>query len=172
MKLLRSTLAVDPGKRPASARELMEALESCRRNLTRRFGARSEETALRNVAFSRALTDAKACARDPASLQALFDSASKKAAGVSKKPFKQNWAYLQTMLRLIRAYHRGEYNQVSHDALVWIIAALNYLVAPFDLIPDNTPFLGLVDDAHVVELVADKTRRTLDAFMTWETAAR
>src|SRR4030095_13817252 len=34
IKLLRSALAIDPGKRPASARELMEALESCRRNLT------------------------------------------------------------------------------------------------------------------------------------------
>ena len=101
-----------------------------------------------------------------------FPQCAKKAAAISKKPFKQNWAYLQTMLRLIRAYHRGEYDQVSDDALVWIIAALNYLVDPFDLIPDNTPFLGLVDDAHVVELVTDKTRRTLDAFMTWETAAR
>src|SRR5436190_19782709 len=172
VKLLRSTLAIDPGKRPASARELMEALESCRRNLARRIGVRYEEAALRSAAFSGALTDAKACAGNPESLQALFDSAAKKAAAVSKKPFKQNWAYLQTMLRLIRAYHRGEYDQVSDDALVWIIAALNYLVDPFDLIPDNTPFLGLVDDAHVVELVTDKTRRTLDAFMTWETAAR
>jgi serine/threonine protein kinase len=172
VKMLRSTLAIDPGNRPASARELMEALESCRRNLTRRIGVRPEEAALRSEAFSRALTDAKACAGDRESLQALFDSAAKKAAAISKKPFKQNWAYLQTMLRLIRAYHRGEYDQVSDDALVWIIAALNYLVDPFDLIPDNTPFLGLVDDAHVVELVTDKTRRTLDAFMTWETAAR
>jgi len=172
VKLVRSTLAVDPGKRPASARELMEALESCRRNLTRRVGVRSEEAALRSEAFSRALTNAKACAGDRESLQALFDNAVKKAAAVSKKPFKRNWAYLQTMLRLIRAYHRGEYDQVSEDALVWIIAALNYLVDPFDLIPDSTPFLGLVDDAHVVELVTDKTRRTLDAFMTWETTVR
>jgi uncharacterized membrane protein YkvA (DUF1232 family) len=172
VKLLRSALAVDPGKRPASARELMEALESCRRQLIRRIGARSEEAALRSEAFSRALTDAKACVSHPESLQALFDTAAKKAAAVSKKPFKRNWAYLQTMLRLIRAYHRGEYRQVSNDALVWIIAALNYLVDPFDLIPDSTPFLGLVDDAHVVELVTDKTRRTLDAFMTWETGAR
>src|SRR5215467_8492225 len=38
IKILRSTLAVDPGKRPASARELMEALESCRRKLSRRIG--------------------------------------------------------------------------------------------------------------------------------------
>jgi uncharacterized membrane protein YkvA (DUF1232 family) len=172
VKLLRSMLAIDPGKRPASARQLMEALESCRRKLTRRVGVRSQETALRNAAFARALTDAKACVNHPERLQALFETAAKKASVVSKKPFKQNWAYLQTMLRLIRAYHRGEYRQVSNDALVWIIAALNYLVDPFDLIPDNTPFLGLVDDAHVVELVTDKTRRTLDAFMQWETATR
>src|SRR5947199_3091117 len=35
VKLLRSTLDVDPSKRPASARELMEALESCRGKLAR-----------------------------------------------------------------------------------------------------------------------------------------
>jgi eukaryotic-like serine/threonine-protein kinase len=38
IKLLRSTLAVDPGERPASARELMEAVESCRRKLSHRIG--------------------------------------------------------------------------------------------------------------------------------------
>jgi serine/threonine protein kinase len=172
VKLLRSTLATYPGERPASARELMEALESCRRKLTRRIGLRYRQPALRTEAFTRALRDAKACASDPESLQALFDGAARKAAAVSKKPFKDNWAYLQTMLRLVRAYHRGEYHQVSDETLVWIIAALKYLVDPFDLIPDKTPFLGLVDDAYIVELVAHKTRRTLDAFMAWETAVR
>jgi TolB-like protein len=38
VKLLRSTLAIDPSKRPASARELMEAMESCRRKLAHRIG--------------------------------------------------------------------------------------------------------------------------------------
>jgi len=33
IKLLRSMVAVDPSKRPASAQELMETLESCRQNL-------------------------------------------------------------------------------------------------------------------------------------------
>ena len=41
--------------------------------------------------------------------------------------------------------------------LSWIVAGLNYLVDPFDLIPDKTPFLGFVDDATVVEFVADKS---------------
>src|SRR6266576_2224762 len=38
IKLLRCTLAFDPARRPASARELMEALESCRRKLSNRIG--------------------------------------------------------------------------------------------------------------------------------------
>jgi serine/threonine protein kinase len=172
VKLLRSTLAVDPGKRPASAQELMEALESCRWKLARRIGVPYQKPALRSEAFAKALTDAKTCANNPESLQALFDNAARKAGSVSRKVFKENWAYLQTMLRLIRAYHRGEYHQVSDDALLWIIAALNYLVDPFDLIPDETPFIGFVDDANIIEFVTDKTRRTLDDFMAWETAVR
>ncbi|MGB7825173.1 MAG: protein kinase, partial [Pseudolabrys sp.] len=38
IKLLRCTLAVDPARRPASARELMGALESCRRKLSHGIG--------------------------------------------------------------------------------------------------------------------------------------
>jgi serine/threonine protein kinase/Tfp pilus assembly protein PilF len=38
IKLLRCTLAVDPARRPASARELLEALESCRRKLSHGIG--------------------------------------------------------------------------------------------------------------------------------------
>jgi TolB-like protein len=41
IELLRSTLAVDPAQRPASARELMEALEFCRAKLARGGGIRS-----------------------------------------------------------------------------------------------------------------------------------
>src|SRR5213080_1498793 len=37
IRLLRRTLAVEPAQRPASARELMEALESCRRKVARRI---------------------------------------------------------------------------------------------------------------------------------------
>jgi uncharacterized membrane protein YkvA (DUF1232 family) len=147
-------------------------LESCRRKLSRHIGVPYYKPGVHSAAFARALTDAKACAVNSEGLQEIFDKAARKAATVSRKPFKENWAYLQTMLRLVRAYHRGEYREVSGDALVWILAALNYLVDPFDLIPDNTPFLGLVDDANVVELVMAKTRRTLDDFMTWETAPR
>jgi uncharacterized membrane protein YkvA (DUF1232 family) len=128
--------------------------------------------ALRSEAFERALTDAKSCIDDRERLQTLFNEAARKAAAVPKDSFKEYWPYLQTMLRLVRAYHCGEYDQVGHDSLLWIVAALNYLVDPFDLIPDKTPFLGFIDDAAVVEFVVDRNRQTLDDFMTWETGPR
>jgi uncharacterized membrane protein YkvA (DUF1232 family) len=126
--------------------------------------------ALRSEAFARALTDAKSCVNDRESLDPLFNQAARKAAAIPRDPFKENWPYLQTMLRLVRAYHRGEYDQVSDDALLWIIAALSYLIDPFDLIPDKTPFLGFLDDAAVIAFAVGKTRQALDDFMTWETA--
>jgi uncharacterized membrane protein YkvA (DUF1232 family) len=128
-----------------------------------------QKAALRSEAFARALSEAKLCVAGSGGLRSLFEQAARKAASLPKQPFKENWAYLQTMLRLVRAYERGEYQQVSNDALLWIVAGLNYLVDPFDLIPDKIPFLGFVDDATVVEFVADKTRQTLDDFMIWET---
>jgi uncharacterized membrane protein YkvA (DUF1232 family) len=127
--------------------------------------------ALRSDAFARALIDARACLNDSETLLALFNDAAKKAAAVPREPFKEYWPYLQTMLRLIRAHHRGEYDQIPDNALLWIVAALNYLIDPFDLIPDATPVLGFIDDATVIEFVTDKTRQTLDDFMMWETAA-
>ena len=126
--------------------------------------------ALRSEAFVRALIDAKACLNDSETLLALFNDASKKAATVPREPFKECWPYLQTMLRLVRAYHRGEYNDIPDNALLWIVAALSYLIDPFDLIPDATPVLGFVDDATVIEFVTDKSRQTLDDFMMSETA--
>ena len=128
-----------------------------------------QKPALRSDAFARALSEAKLCLAGSGGLRSVFEQAARKAASLPRQPFKENWPYLQTMLRLVRAYERGEYQKVSNDALIWIVAGLNYLVDPFDLIPDKTPFLGFVDDATVIEFVAAKTRQTLDDFMTWET---
>ena len=128
-----------------------------------------QKPALRSEAFARALSDAKLRLAGSGGLRSLFEKAAREAASLPRERFKENWPYLQTMLRLVRAYEHGEYKQASNDALLWIVAALNYLVDPFDLIPDSIPFLGFVDDAIVVEFVVDKTRQTLDDFMIWET---
>jgi uncharacterized membrane protein YkvA (DUF1232 family) len=127
--------------------------------------------ALRSEAFAKALADAKSYAKNPETLDTLFNEAARKAAAAPRDTFKENWPYLQTMLRFIRAYSGGIYSPtgVSDDALLWVIAALNYFVDPFDLVPDEIPFLGFVDDATVIEFAVTRTRLALDDFMTWET---
>ena len=148
-----------------SAPKVRPAARNSERNVPYR------KPALRSDAFARALIDAQACLNDSATLLALFNNAAKKAATVPREPFKEYWPYLQTMLRLVRAYHRGEYDRIPDKALLWIVAALSYLMDPFDLIPDATPVLGFVDDATVIEFVTDRNRQTLEDFMMWETGA-
>ena len=114
---------------------------------------------------------ATSCSRDPEALRRPFEEAAQKAASIPKEPFKDSWPYLQAMLRLIRAYFRGEYRNLSQEALIYIVAAVSYLVDPFDLIPDEIPFLGFLDDATVVSFAVSRTRPTLDEFMVWETTA-
>ena len=72
------------------------------------------------------------------------------------------------MLRLLRAYQRGEYGNVPAKALLSIVAAIAYLIDPYDLIPDEVPYLGFLDDATVLEFAMKRTRQTLDDFMAWE----
>jgi uncharacterized membrane protein YkvA (DUF1232 family) len=130
-----------------------------------------DKAAIRSQAFVNAIGDAKFYATDPKRLRGLFEEASRKAAAIPKEPFKDSWPYLQAMLRLIRSYFRGEYRHAQPEALLTIIAAVSYLVDPFDLIPDEIPFLGFVDDATVIGFAVGRTRQTLDDFMTWETTA-
>ena len=126
----------------------------------------------RSPAFSQALTDARSYAKDPQRLRELFKEAVKKVPTIPKEPFKELWAYFQTMLRLIRAYYRREYRNVPVQNLVMIVGAIIYILNPFDLIPDWIVGLGFADDAVVLAFAVRKTRQTLDDFMTWEITSR
>lgn len=130
-----------------------------------------EKAAIRSQAFAKAILDANVYLTDPERLRALFEEASRKAAAIPREPFKDSWPYLQSMLRLIRAYVRGEYRNTPRDSLLTVIAAVSYLVDPFDLIPDEIPFLGFLDDATVIGFAVTRARSALDEFMTWETTA-
>jgi uncharacterized membrane protein YkvA (DUF1232 family) len=135
----------------------------------KRSRPRQEKAAIRSDAFAKAILDAKSYRDDPQSLTELFREASAKAASIPKTALNELGPYLQAMLRLIRAYSRGDYQHIGRDALLTIIAAVSYLVDPFDLIPDEVPFLGFVDDATVVGFAVTRTKDALDEFMLWET---
>jgi uncharacterized membrane protein YkvA (DUF1232 family) len=118
--------------------------------------------------FAQAVKSARSYVTHRARLRALAQEAAEKTASLPKEAFKETWAYLQAMLRLLRAYARGEYRRVPATTLLIIVAALIYIVNPFDFIPDWIPALGFLDDAFVVGFAVAKTKRTLDEFMAWE----
>ncbi len=132
----------------------------------------SPKGAPRSPAFTQALTNARSYAKDPERLRQLFREAAKKVPTIPKDRFKDLWAYFQAMLRLIRAYYRREYRNVSLQNLVMIVGAIIYILNPFDLIPDWIAGLGFADDAVVLAFAVRQTRQTLDDFMTWEIAYR
>jgi len=130
-----------------------------------------EKAAIRSDAFAKAILDAKSYRDDPDSLRALFEEASAKAAAIPNAALNELGPYLQAMLRLIRAYAGGDYRNIARDQLLTIIAAVSYLVDPFDLIPDEVPFLGFIDDSTVIGFAVSRTRQALDDFILWETSS-
>ena len=129
---------------------------------------RQEKAAVRSDAFAKAILEAKSYRDDPESLLELFELASAKVATIPATAIHELGPYLQAMLRLVRAYAQGEYRNIPRDAFLTIVAAVSYLIDPFDLIPDEVPFLGFVDDASIIGFAVSRTRDSLDEFMIWE----
>ncbi len=129
----------------------------------------TEKQVRNSSAYKKSSTKAEEYAKSPEKLRALFEAASKKASKAAREPFSETWAYFQAMLRVIRAYYKGEYRELPWKSLVMIIAAVVYFVSPIDLIPDWIPFFGLVDDALIIRLALGSVKDDLDQFMEWET---
>ncbi len=79
---------------------------------------------------------------------------------------------VQTLLRLLQAWARGEYRVIPWRSLLYSVAALVYLVNPADLIPDVVVGLGLVDDVAVVAAVARMLQSDLERFRLWESTQK
>lgn len=119
-------------------------------------------------AYRKAESKAKQYAKDPDKMKQLFEDASKKSKSARSGLFGETWAYLQAMIRLVRAYSNGSYREVPIGSLFSILVAVIYFVSPIDFIPDVIPIVGLVDDAIVAGFVLKMVRDDLDAFMEWE----
>ncbi len=78
------------------------------------------------------------------------------------------WDDLQTLFRLLKAWHQGCYKSVPWQTVVFALAAVVYFVNPFDLVPDFLPGGGYLDDATVVGFVLKSIQNDLQGFLRWE----
>ena len=75
---------------------------------------------------------------------------------------------LPVLLRLARAWARGDYRRIPWKSLVLVVAGLLYFLAPIDAIPDFIPVLGYLDDAAVIAYVLRAVQSDVRAFEEWE----
>lgn len=74
---------------------------------------------------------------------------------------------LRLLQLLCLAWWRGEYRQISQQALIAAIAGLLYFLSPLDLLPDWLLGLGFLDDIAVLAWVVRSWRGELEAFRAW-----
>jgi uncharacterized membrane protein YkvA (DUF1232 family) len=125
--------------------------------------------------FDRKLARAMRLLPRPAALTATADRAQAKALRTRESwtsgKLKQAWSDLQVLMRLVRAFARGDYRDVSRATIGLIVGALVYFVSPIDAILDHLPLAGYLDDAAILAWVMSEVRGEIEAFRAWETAS-
>lgn len=69
-----------------------------------------------------------------------------------------------TLIRLVRDYILGNYKDVSKANVILIITAMIYVVVPMDIIPDNIPFVGFLDDLFTIHLILNALEDELNRY--------
>lgn len=62
-------------------------------------------------------------------------------------------AEVQDIISMLDDYYHGRYKKIPTAALLGSVGIIAYLVSPVDLIPDNVPILGFIDDAFIINTV-------------------
>lgn len=75
---------------------------------------------------------------------------------------------LFTFIRLVRAYIKGYYRNVSVKNMLYTVAVLIYFVTPTDIVPDFLPVGGFVDDAALIIWLYKQLGDEVKQFLEWE----
>lgn len=81
--------------------------------------------------------------------------------------FQSAAANVPLMVDMVKCYISQEYPEVSPKVVASLVAAFLYLLKSRDLIPDNVPLLGIVDDLAVATFVMTLCESELKAFAAW-----
>jgi len=77
-------------------------------------------------------------------------------------------ADLKLLFSVIQDYLKGEYRRVPFWTIDAIVAALLYVLNPFDLIPDFILGIGFVDDALIIGACLALIERDLQIYKDWK----
>lgn len=124
---------------------------------------------LNSIFFRRSNSKAARYIRSSKSLFSLIQRVGAKSSslGVSGG-FAAVRDQLNLLVRMVRAYAKGEYRDISKKSLLSVVAALIYFVSPIDLVFDFLPIIGFADDVALLIWVVKSIEDELGKFSQWE----
>jgi uncharacterized membrane protein YkvA (DUF1232 family) len=126
---------------------------------------------VRGALFAQLKEKALGYLKDPDKLRDLTRQAGSKAqASARSGALAGVLQSLLALLRLLRAYVKGEYRNVPPKSLILIVAGVLYFLMPVDVIPDFFVGFGYIDDAAVLAWVVSTVKGVVDDFARWEAA--
>ena len=121
----------------------------------------------RTGGFQQAKIEAKTYLKDKKRTQHLIQAALNKAYQ-HRGQMTKVWSELMALVRMVRAWSRGEYKRLPGRSILMALAAVIYFLDPLDLIPDFIPGIGYLDDATVIAFVFSSIHKDLQNFLDWE----
>ncbi|MBR1901018.1 MAG: DUF1232 domain-containing protein [Lachnospiraceae bacterium] len=117
------------------------------------------------AALEGGMSEAQELIRDPAKIEGLL--VNMEAALKDIPVAGDTLSKVPLTVSLIKSYITKEYTEVSPKVIVSLLSAFIYLLKKKDLIADNIPLLGQVDDIAVMGLALNFVEPELNAYAQW-----
>lgn len=113
---------------------------------------------------------AKAVVRTTGNVLDILEVATGKLDPLTKLPLVGDTICdVQDAISMLNDYVKGEYKNVPVKVIVGCAAIIVYMALPYDLIPDNIPLIGFVDDAFVIKFILGTCiSKELDTYRLWK----
>lgn len=87
---------------------------------------------------------------------------------LSKKGLKEVKEKVTLLIDYLNDIANGNYKNYNVKALLYVVAAMIYLVSPIDVIPDFILGVGFTDDVAVILFVLREISLELDKYKEWK----
>lgn len=88
--------------------------------------------------------------------------------GEATETFYKTQDSIIALTRMLKAWIKGDYKNISTKSMIAVVAALIYFVNPLDFIPDFIPIIGKLDDIFILGYLVRTLNKDIEQFMAWE----
>lgn len=122
-----------------------------------------------NTLFSKLYKQAEQLITSEGKIAQLIDELFLKL-GESAEQFYMLQDSLVALGRMLSAWVKGDYKNISTTSIIAVVAAIIYFVNPLDIIPDFIPIIGKLDDIVILGYLIKLLNKEIERFMAWEEA--